>query len=364
MDQRTRFANTLLFKPVDRIPNFEYWYMDGVIDEWHDQGLPDHVTPGNADAYFGLDVRRQECILPVNATSPIPAFTEHMLDETPEYFVRVYSDGIVRRIYRKHGYVEQQLAFPLESADELDGIIARFDPNSAQRYPAGWIEAAQQKRSQGLPVGLHLDGFFARARAWLGFENCCMGYHLQPKLMHAIGDFWADFCVAVVEKVTRSVVPDFAEFWEDMAFKTAPMVSPATFNEFLSPYYRRVIDVLRNAGVLIVLGDSDGRINDLLPCWLDVGINGMYPLEAQAGVDPVALSGEYGGRLAMLGGIDKKVLLADEKAIEAELRSKLPALGVGSGYIPTVDHRVPNGVPLRNWEFYLDLKKELLAACG
>ena len=33
--------------------------------------------------------------------------------------------------------------------------------------------------------------------------------------------------------------------------------------------------------------DSDGRIDDLIPIWIEAGINGLWPFEVQAGMDVV-----------------------------------------------------------------------------
>ena len=81
-------------------------------------------------------------------------------------------------------------------------------------------------------------------------------------------------------------------------------------------------------------------------------------------MNPVALRKKYGNDLALMGGIDKRILAKDKKSIEAELKSKLPYLLSGGGYIPLIDHNIPPDVPFRNFEYYMKLKKRLLEGRG
>ena len=98
----------------------------------------------------------------------------------------------------------------------------------------------------------------------------------------------------------------------------------------------------------------------LIPLLLEVGVTGIWPLEVAAGVDPVSLRKKYGKNLALSGGIDKRALTRDKKAIEKELMSKIPYLIEQGGYIPTIEHAVPPDVSLNNFMYYLNLKKKIV----
>jgi uroporphyrinogen decarboxylase len=70
-------------------------------------------------------------------------------------------------------------------------------------------------------------------------------------------------------------------------------------------------------------------------------VDGLFPCERQAGSDPVELRWRYPG-FALLGGVDKRVLIASPEAIDQELAHLSPVIAKG-GYIPGVDHLVPPG---------------------
>jgi uroporphyrinogen decarboxylase len=155
---------------------------------------------------------------------------------------------------------------------------------------------------------------------------------------------------------------DYVYFNEDMAYKTASMISPAMVKEFLWPGYRRFVRFFRERGVSVLIMDCDGHIGELIPLWLDVGITCVSPVEVAAHNDPVAYRKSFGRDLLMMGGIDKRELRFDKERVRREVLSKVPWLIEQGGYIPQVDHGVPPDIPLRNFLYLCELLKEI--ACG
>jgi uroporphyrinogen-III decarboxylase len=88
-------------------------------------------------------------------------------------------------------------------------------------------------------------------------------------------------------------------------------------------------------------------------------VNAMLPFEVQSGMDVRQFRREYGKNLAMMGGLDKRLLLDAGPGLESELRAKVPALLAAGGYIPALDHTVPPDVSLENFRIYLDCLRGL-----
>ena len=63
--------------------------------------------------------------------------------------------------------------------------------------------------------------------------------------------------------------------------------------------------------------------------------------------------------LLLTGGIDKRVLAQDRRAIAAEVEAKVPLAEQG-GYIPHLDHAIPHDVPYEHFVYYWERKKALL----
>ena len=147
--------------------------------------------------------------------------------------------------------------------------------------------------------------------------------------------------------------------WEDMAYNRGPLMSPIHFKKYLVPHYRRISDLARKHGVDVIYLDCDGKIDALLPLWLDSGINCMYPIEIGTwDSDPVSFRNQYGKGMLMMGGFDKHILSQGKSQIEAEIYRLLPVVEEG-GYIPFPDHRVPPDVPYENYLYYVELARNI-----
>jgi uroporphyrinogen decarboxylase len=170
-------------------------------------------------------------------------------------------------------------------------------------------------------------------------------------------DHLTTLTVTVIEQGLPDGAVDIAWWWEDMCYNRGPLISPRLFRELMVPRYLRITEALRRHGVEINILDCDGRINELVPGWLESGINCMFPLEA-AHTDAYALRKVHPSVL-LLGGVDKRALIAGRRAIDVEI-SRLRDLRDQGRYIPCVDHRVPPDVTYDNYLYYLEAKQNLL----
>ena len=128
----------------------------------------------------------------------------------------------------------------------------------------------------------------------------------------------------------------------------------------LLPCWRRWTRLIRSAGVPIVEIDSDGYVGDLIPVWLEAGVNSNSPLEVAAGNDLPALRRQYGERMAWRGGVDKRAMAKGGTALAAEISRLQPVIEAG-GYIPGCDHGIPADV---SWPHYLEYVRLLARATG
>jgi uroporphyrinogen-III decarboxylase len=204
-----------------------------------------------------------------------------------------------------------------------------------------------------------MPGAFDIPRELMGEEVACLAYYEQPELMADILATISDTTARVLERVGEVLPIDQLSVHEDFAGKSGPLVGPVQIGEYFRPYYRRIWDLASSRGARIFQQDTDGNINPVLPALLDCGLNCIYPMEPAAGMDIVAVRREYGGRLAMLGGIDKHVLRGDKAAIRRELEYKMQP-SMRTGCVFGLDHRIPNGTPLENYRYYVQTGREIL----
>lgn len=173
--------------------------------------------------------------------------------------------------------------------------------------------------------------------------------------MHRINSDLCAYNKRVIEQVCEIVTPDFMTFGEDMSYNNGPMISEKLFDEFMLPYYKQMVPQLKQHGIRVFV-DSDGDIKKALPWFERAGIEGILPLERQAGVDLEELRKEH-PKFLFLGHYDKMIMPDGEEAMRAEFERLLPVMKQG-GFIPAVDHQTPPGVSLENYKIYLKLYAE------
>lgn len=368
MTDRERFINVMEFESVDRYPNYELGVWGQTIERWFKEGLPRDVCYWNwfeGEPYFEIDRRE---FIPIDV-GMIPRFDEEVIEEDERCIVFRDSIGRVRKAM-KEGTVrgtrpsmDQYLDFPVKDRKSFEEIKKRYNPNSPIRYPMWWDEMVRLWKDRDYPICLFVNaqiGFYWTLRDWVGTENISYMFYDDPNLVHDMLDFIADFIIEVSTRALSEVQIDYFNFSEDFAGKSGPLISPRIYKEFFAPRVRRVIDHFRKYGVKYFWVDSDGNFEVLIPLMIEAGINGIWPLEQAAGMDPVRLRKRYGRDLVLLGGIDKRELTKDKSSIERELYSKVPYLLEQGGYIPHLDHTFPPDISYENFLYYMELKKKLL----
>ena len=359
MTSRERFLATMLGGTPDRIPFMFGGPRESTLNAWYKQGLPRDLP------VWKITGSEEHQGVPLNMM-PLPAFEPVVLEETKRHKIWIDELG-AKRIDHKYlptpGFVTRKwLEFPVKNRAGFREMVKRYDPATPERLPKDWEERRATYQGRSFILSATIPSMFWRVRDWVGFEGLCMMLHDDPMLVHEMMHYVADFNIEVLRRVFEGGVDlDFIFFNEDMAYKTASMISPAMVREFMWPCYRKLVRFLRERGVSLLVMDCDGHIGELIPLWLEVGIDTVSPVEIAANNDPIAYRKQYGNRLGMFGGIDKRELRFDQARVKREVMGKVPWLVAQGRYIPQVDHGVPPDVPLRNFLYLCALIKEIAA---
>ncbi|RJP23736.1 MAG: hypothetical protein C4520_05655 [Candidatus Abyssobacteria bacterium SURF_5] len=360
MNARERFLATCAFEPVDRTFRWEslgFW--PETIARWHGEGLPEELDEALSFIHFGMDLRMMITLGNFDNPGLCPTFDEQVIEETDAYRIKRDAVGnVIKEFTSGQSALPQFLEFPVRDLSSFEEIKWRLDPSNPDRLGSDWEYSSYVFNESELPVFVYVCGLFGTARHLLGFENLMYAYYDQPQLIHAIGEHWVTLYTSLLEQICATAKIDAIDFWEDMAYRNGPMIGPSIFKEFMTPYYKRVIDCARSLGIKIFEVDSDGNIEKLIPLFLDVGVNMMYPFEVQAGMDILTVRKRYGKKLVIQGGLDKRTLAWGQDAIRQEVDSKVPALLYAGGFIPSLDHSCPPDVSLQDFEFYLQYLRE------
>ena len=352
-----RFLACMRFGAVDRPPLWEWGPWPSTLRRWRAEGLGREAQPpGLAEcegrALCGVDLWMR------------PRYEQEVLAEDEETVTRRTDRGAVTRTFKDPDRMSMPefLGYPVKTRADWRALKPRFDPGAAGRFPADWAKRCQGWRRNGTTLvlqGPRSPSLFGFVRELLGPERTLTAFYDEPDLVHDMMETQTEMVLGLLPRVIEEAPLSSVFFWEDMCYRAGPLISPAMFRTFMLPRYRRITDLARSRGIDTIFVDSDGNVEQLIPLWIEAGINGVYPMEVAAGMRVKDLRRTYGRDLLMTGGIDKRALAAGREAIERALADTIPVAEQG-GYIPHIDHAIPHDVPYANFLYYWDRKKRLL----
>jgi uroporphyrinogen decarboxylase len=354
MNDRERFLAAMNYQPIDRIVLRPQGFWRSTLQRWRNEGMPD-VSPAE---HFGFD--RWE-YLPVNVKM-LPGLEPAVIEQTDRWDIVRDEHGITKKIIKpvSETSMPEWIDFPVQCREDWLALKDQYDPADPARYPADWDRRVAAWRDRDFVLGLDVyNGLYMTLREWMGPEGLMYAFHDMPALIEEMLTFYTDFLLASFERALTDVTLDYVSLSEDMAFKNGPFLSPAMFERFFVPCYRRLAERFERAGVGIFVVDSDGRPEVLIPGLLDAGVRGIHPCEVAAGMDVRELRSKYGRDLRLWCGIDKRVLTAEGSEIDRELETRLTGLLDEGGYIPQIDHSVPPDVSYDSFCYYWDRLRRL-----
>lgn len=373
MTPRERFIETLLFRSPDRVPLMPGGGRESTRERWYSEGLPRNVEDIVEYAYRLAGGR-----LEWPAGGPgfpiydrmIPRFEEKVLEKKEDTQIVQDWKGNICEISNKYTieYLRDAIDFvtrrwikcPVETREDWEHMWWRYESNDPARLPPCPDATGARLADREHVVSVHFSGPFWQLREWLGFESLCMKFHDDPDFVREMIDFWRKFVAILLKRMFKYIKPDMVIISEDMAFKGYPMISPEMTREFLLPTYCYWGEIILDGGCPVYAVDSDGFVQDLIPVWIEAGVNACKPIEVAAGNDIVKLRKMFGHRMAFLGGVDKRLMAAGGEALKSEIRRLTPVIREG-GYIPGCDHGVPADVAWPNYVRHIQL---LAAATG
>ncbi len=290
----------------------------------------------------------------------VPPYAARLIEEDEHTVTLINEGGQKVKISKDNPEkMPMYLDHPVKDRASWEEYKKRLDPNTPERCPSDWDAYVQKMNSRDVPTTLYVGSFFGYLREWTGLKSLLYMFYDDPNLIEDMMDQICYLETECIKRVVKDLRVDRALFWEDMAFRSGPLISPAMFRKFMVPRYRKVTDLLLSSGIDIIMVDSDGNINELIPLWLECGINFFWPLECAAGNDAVALRKKYGKDVILGGNIDKRALLKGRDAIREEVMSKVPFLLESGGYFPSIDHMVPPDVTFESYRYFINTLREV-----
>ncbi len=357
MDTRERFVKTLRGEPVDRVPFMKvFGGTNAVLPHWNDE------YPGIGtciDKLLGFEgVYRGWGVTPVNM-DPSNMDPPEVLSETDNLIVRRRGDGTLDQIYKGGDYNRHTIEWPVRTMQDWRRYREKhLDPDDSSRFPSDWNVRVKEYRDRDYPLQLTHRGVYGFVRERMGDEGLAYAFYDEPVLVRDMMEYYTDFAIRLWEKQTAEVEFDLIECWEDMASKNGSLISPAMFDEFMAPCYRRIAAFAREHEIKIILVDSDGFIEELTDSMLKAGVNALYPYEALAGNDVGRVIDRY-PNVGVIGGLRKEAMYEGKEAVDREMAKAREWIKKGR-YIPGPDHFVLTQAGFASYRYFMESLRDVV----
>jgi len=339
MTTKERMSRVFAHQEPDRVP-----LTDGpwgvTIRRWQREGLPAGVP---FDRFFGFDH------VAGFGVDNGPRYPSKVVEETADYVVATSSWGATMKNWKNSASTPDFVDFTIKDRASWAEAKARMTVSEdrinwkylEENYPK-WVEQGAWIQAGGW------FGYDVFASWNVGTERVLMALADDPDWCRDMFDTALTLNLALLDMAwDRGYRFDCFQFPDDLGYRNGLFFSLKMYREIVKPFHKRAFEWAHAKGAKTML-HSCGNIWEVIPDLIEIGLDGLNPLETKATMDLVRMKREYGKDLVLQGGIDVRKMSQPE-AIEEEIRTKVTAAKVGGGYIYHSDHSVPDSVSFADY---------------
>jgi uroporphyrinogen decarboxylase len=207
------------------------------------------------------------------------------------------------------------------------------------------IKEAVAQHGDRRAIIAHIWGIVEGTSTFLGIENCWANLGLEPDLMTAWFDRYADWLGDLVDSCIDAGV-DIITLSDDWGSNNNMLFSPRMWRRMIAPYAARVVKRARDRGVPVNL-HSDGYILNIMDDVVELGYNMMHPVQESAGMEPQHIKEKYGDKLVIYGSLDvvDGLYKYEGEALDQYITQRFEIYGPGGGFIFNTGHFVQPDIP-------------------
>jgi uroporphyrinogen decarboxylase len=281
---------------------------------------------------------------------------------TMEAFGRVHPS---QRQYRQWDQMsEQERVLHRKDIADLHVAVARRYDHAGMLYHSagGWkeedtrlsLEHVRVLSGMDYLVTLHGDATYS-----LPSGNDMMDFIMkladQPAEMKDEAQRRVDSALARGERIKSWGTVDGFCLCSDYCFNDNPFLSPAMFDDFVTPYLVQLVAGYREMG-FYVIKHTDGNIMPILDSLVSVNPHALHSIDPQGGVDLSEVKQRVGDKVCLIGNVNCALLQTgtDDEAA-ADVRRALTQGMPNGGYVFSTSNCVYTGMSLERYDMMLDI---------
>jgi uroporphyrinogen decarboxylase len=280
----------------------------------------------------------------------------HLVRVDLSHPTRRSEDGRTRYDWWGAGHDTQEEGYfiresPLAAAPDLDAF-AWPDPAGPDLFAEATLRR-EEVGADGFVVPNLGFALFERAWSLRGFEQLLLDLALDEGYVAELLERITDIQLVLIGRYLELGV-DGGYFGDDYGAQAGLLFSPASWRRLIKPRLARLFSPFVERGLPVMM-HSDGRIDEIVPDLLEIGLTALNPVQPEV-LDHAWLHATFGDRLACYGGISTQTVLPwgrpDEvRAAVTECRARLAPEGTGLLLAPS--HRLMTDIPMANLDALL-----------
>lgn len=315
------------------------------------------------DAPFISKVLGKEIALQGNKASDYEAYyqeiTSFWKDNTYDGFDY---EAAICDIIPDHGAILGGRPGPIQTRDDFNKYPFADIPKIFWETYTPHLEAIRKVMPEGMKAfGGCGYGIFETSQDLVGYEYLCVLQYTDPDLFTdlflKIGDLYEELWSEMVYRYGDLFV--FCRMGDDLGFKSATLLEPDTIRTHILPQYKRVIDIVHNAGKKFLL-HSCGNIFEIMDDIIAQGIDAKHSNEDEIAPYEKWID-MYSDRIGLFGGIDVNTLCLNnyrdvyETVLDKvkNYRQMAKGYGIGSG------NSIAEYVPVEGFQAMIDAVNEI-----
>jgi uroporphyrinogen decarboxylase len=330
------------------------------LQKWTAQGYPKDSSgqPVDPAEHFGFDLAGAGGwfdIMPLKGVNEV-------MDETDEWVIRRNGAGAALKWWKNKSGTPEHIDFRMTSRE----IWERDYRPHLLSLDRTRVDIDGTRKALELRRGRNLWSYYGHMFIWENMRQSMGDICLYESLLLDPGwirdynrvhtDFFKAHYKLLLEEAGR---PDGVWLYEDLGYKHRLFCSPRILSELIFPYYAEMVEFFHSYDLPVVL-HTCGFTEPALDLIVSAGFDALHPMEVKAGNDPLRIARKYRDKLALIGGLDERVLEShDRDLIRREVATLVEGMkSLGARYVYASDHSISTNVDYDDFRYALDVYRE------
>ena len=361
-NSRDVIDNLLRGKPAERVGlNDSPW--GTTLKKWIGQGYPtdEQGEPVSAAEHFDFDLAGCGGWFPRHAK----LVEDEIVEESEEWKVVKDGNGAYLKWWKEKAGTPEHVDFTMTSRqiweeDFKPYLVGTSRKRVTDENVKKTADTLETQRAKGKWTHYGHQFIWENMRGALGdlclYENLLADPDWINDYCRVNTDLYKECYTILLEEAGK---PDGIWLYEDLGYKNSLFCSPDTNRELIFPYYREMIDFFHGYDLPVIL-HTCGFTEPILDLIVEVGFDGLNPMEVKAGNDPLRMADGYAEKLTFIGGLDARVLESgDRDYIQTEVAKLVDGMKARGGrFVFGSDHSLSTNIDYDDFRYAVDVYRD------